>query len=201
MRRILTILILIGIVAAAGWTLYRWNGPLTSVKDPWSAIPTQAAVIIEVPDALSTWDQFTHTSQLWNAVEQVPGVAASGKLVAQLVAQLDTDEAFSNSLKNVPVLIAILRDGGEQIGSLFILAPQTPDKGSVCLLYTSDAADERSSVDLGGRRIIKKKNTKTKEKKLSIILERHTSTTTTKLNYPHVSSSTIQLTLRRTLVI
>ena len=27
-----------------------------------------------------------------------------------------------------------------------------------CLLYTSDAADERSSVDLGGRRNIKKKN-------------------------------------------
>ena len=31
----------------------------------------------------------------------------------------------------------------------------------LCLLYTSDAADERSSVDLGGRRIIKK----TKKKK------------------------------------
>ena len=31
----------------------------------------------------------------------------------------------------------------------------------LCLLYTSDAADERSSVDLGGRRIIKKKKTKT----------------------------------------
>ena len=30
-----------------------------------------------------------------------------------------------------------------------------------CLLYTSDAADERSSVDLGGRRIIKKKNKRT----------------------------------------
>src|SRR5664280_2567309 len=27
----------------------------------------------------------------------------------------------------------------------------------VCLLYTSDAADEEDSVDLGGRRIIKKK--------------------------------------------
>ena len=32
------------------------------------------------------------------------------------------------------------------------------DEFNVCLLYTSDAADERSSVDLGGRRIIKKKN-------------------------------------------
>ena len=31
-------------------------------------------------------------------------------------------------------------------------------RDSACLLYTSDAADERSSVDLGGRRIIKTKN-------------------------------------------
>ena len=31
-----------------------------------------------------------------------------------------------------------------------------------CLLYTSDAADERSSVDLGGRRIIKHKKKKQK---------------------------------------
>src|SRR5678815_4878369 len=34
----------------------------------------------------------------------------------------------------------------------------TPGRVAVytdCLLYTSDAADERSSVDLGGRRIIK----------------------------------------------
>ena len=38
----------------------------------------------------------------------------------------------------------------------------------LCLLYTSDAADERSSVDLGGRRIIKKKK---QDNKLSI---RHT---------------------------
>ena len=34
-----------------------------------------------------------------------------------------------------------------------------------CLLYTSDAADERSSVDLGGRRIIKKQKKKTIKKK------------------------------------
>ena len=31
-------------------------------------------------------------------------------------------------------------------------------RDDTCLLYTSDAADERSSVDLGGRRIMKKKN-------------------------------------------
>ena len=48
-----------------------------------------------------------------------------------------------------PQLGAYLRFGPFFIGSDNILP---------CLLYTSDAADERSSVDLGGRRIIKKKN-------------------------------------------
>ena len=32
------------------------------------------------------------------------------------------------------------------------------DTSNVCLLYTSDAADDLLCVDLGGRRIIKKKN-------------------------------------------
>ena len=36
-----------------------------------------------------------------------------------------------------------------------------PRQPRCCLLYTSDAADERSSVDLGGRRIIKKKKQQT----------------------------------------
>ena len=42
----------------------------------------------------------------------------------------------------------------------------TPDSAilksepAACLLYTSDAADERSSVDLGGRRIIQTKTTR-----------------------------------------
>ena len=38
------------------------------------------------------------------------------------------------------------------------------DVDNGCLLYTSDAADEEDSVDLGGRRIIKKKKKKEKNK-------------------------------------
>ena len=37
-----------------------------------------------------------------------------------------------------------------------------------CLLYTSDAADDLLCVDLGGRRIIKKKNNKNKENKQTV---------------------------------
>ena len=49
-------------------------------------------------------------------------------------------------------------DGGEALNKA-ILSKDAPlaDVFYGCLLYTSDAADARSSVDLGGRRIIKKK--------------------------------------------
>ena len=50
------------------------------------------------------------------------------------------------------VVLAILSVVGGWIG--------LPHISWICLLYTSDAADERSSVDLGGRRIIKKKTKK-----------------------------------------
>ena len=42
---------------------------------------------------------------------------------------------------------------------VYVTHDQTEAMTMGCLLYTSDAADERSSVDLGGRRIIKKKTT------------------------------------------
>ena len=49
---------------------------------------------------------------------------------------------------------------GDALRTLFVVGDYKH-----CLLYTSDAADERSSVDLGGRRIIKKKNSKKIRKK------------------------------------
>ena len=57
--------------------------------------------------------------------------------------------------------------GGRGVDAVRLLAQGGEDAPAclavtACLLYTSDAADERSSVDLGGRRIIKKKQHKNK---------------------------------------
>ena len=57
-------------------------------------------------------------------------------------------------------VVQIADDGEAQVGSGQQGADETAPRlahADDCLLYTSDAADERSSVDLGGRRIIKKK--------------------------------------------
>src|SRR5678815_2857298 len=46
-------------------------------------------------------------------------------------------------------------EGKFDIGCIAVRSNYTPEAlNTVCLLYTSDAADERSSVDLGGRRIV-----------------------------------------------
>ena len=53
-------------------------------------------------------------------------------------------------------------ENGRRLHAACVAAGHLPgfERGrKTCLLYTSDAADERSSVDLGGRRIIKKKKT------------------------------------------
>ena len=66
-----------------------------------------------------------------------------------IVALLSADP--SNSCRSQLRSLSMLGNVDERVMALNALA-------EVCLLYTSDAADERSSVDLGGRRIIKKKN-------------------------------------------
>eukprot|EP00658_Telonema_sp_P-2_P010335 TRINITY_DN13898_c0_g1_i4.p2 TRINITY_DN13898_c0_g1~~TRINITY_DN13898_c0_g1_i4.p2 ORF type:complete len:104 (-),score=48.53 TRINITY_DN13898_c0_g1_i4:93-404(-) len=48
------------------------------------------------------------------------------------------------------------------------LAGEGGHSDGTCLLYTSDAADEEDSVDLGGRRIIKKKKKEETENEVSI---------------------------------
>ena len=76
----------------------------------------------------------------------------------------EINKTFRPQFENLsgPVLLDFLNAEKEFAKSLEVLY--------VCLLYTSDAADERSSVDLGGRRIIKKQNNKKKKKKTKNIL-------------------------------
>ena len=52
---------------------------------------------------------------------------------------------------------------------------QVAPASKTCLLYTSDAADERSSVDLGGRRIIKKKKQRKPREEIYIMCTGHIS--------------------------
>ena len=65
----------------------------------------------------------------------------------------------STELKALGEASEFWRELGSRVGADILLSGIVDFQG--CLLYTSAAADERSSVDLGGRRILKKKKTST----------------------------------------
>ena len=72
----------------------------------------------------------------------------------------ELQEMKTNGRKQIAAKIAEARAHGDLSENAEYDAAKE-EQGLFCLLYTSDAADERSSVDLGGRRINKKKKKKT----------------------------------------
>ena len=127
MRRLLSVLLLLAIAAAAGWTLYRWNRGSTQAVDPWRAVPERSAIVVAVPDAFVSWDRFTHTSQLWAALSTLPGAAAADALLARTVARMENDEALRGALRNTTLLAAVMRNGGDAMGCLFVGSPGSTD--------------------------------------------------------------------------
>jgi hypothetical protein len=120
MRRILALLLVLATLAGAIYTLWTWKGPGTTATDPWDAVPQHAAIVVYVPQAWSTWDRATHTTQLWGAFANAPGVAAAGRLLDRLALRLENDAALRNTVGDGPVLVAIMRSGGDRMGSLFV---------------------------------------------------------------------------------
>ena len=85
-------------------------------------------------DAITTWE--VHKPIL----AQAKKVSRSGTLLTHDI-----------QVKAAYALAAVERNG------CYLNVDKVEALRTCCLLYTSDAADERSSVDLGGRRIINKK--------------------------------------------
>lgn len=89
MRRILVIVLLLGITGAIAWWLRGWNGGAAKPADPWRSVPPMAAAIIHVPDPLNTWERFKSTSQLWNAWSAYPACHAADSIMGALRGKLD----------------------------------------------------------------------------------------------------------------
>lgn len=125
MRRALSILLLLVIVAATAWTLLNWNRKSITASDPWSAIPNRSAVVIEIPDAWTAWDKFTHTSQLWATAEAIPSAAALGRLMARTMERAENDAALRTALNEVSVLVAVMRTSSASVDLLFTCVPHS----------------------------------------------------------------------------
>ena len=85
----------------------------------------------------------------WWSAAALAGLGFSGGLFVVPLNALLQHRAPLEEKGRILATANVLQTVGILLASVFLWL--------LCLLYTSDAADERSSVDLGGRRIIKKK--------------------------------------------
>ncbi len=148
MRSALIILLLLSIVAATAWTLWRWNDGRTANADPWRAVPTEAAVIIELPHAWTTWDRSTHTSLLLSGWEK-QGAQGLSDLMAHMVSAMEKDATLRNAIGTGTVLIALMRNGSKGTGFVAVGAlgdSMSPDALSDLL---GISASERSALASG----------------------------------------------------
>eukprot|EP00828_Plagiopyla_frontata_P018531 TRINITY_DN23767_c0_g1_i1.p1 TRINITY_DN23767_c0_g1~~TRINITY_DN23767_c0_g1_i1.p1 ORF type:complete len:192 (+),score=26.61 TRINITY_DN23767_c0_g1_i1:156-731(+) len=113
---------------------------------------------------LVTKDNPKEKKQFQDCCNNVLSLCASGEYNSDQIVRNDGGSNLLNKLGNQNIRVAVssedkkiivweLLENGNFRHSYSIVDTQC------CLLYTSDAADEEDSVDLGGRRIIKKKQT------------------------------------------
>lgn len=119
MRRSLALVLLLSVLAAAGWTLYRWNPAAKEHSSPWRAIPERTAAVIIVPDGFRTWDRVAHTAQLWAGALQLPATAAVEDLLGRVKGRMENDEALRVALTGGDVQVALMHNGGNALGCLF----------------------------------------------------------------------------------
>ena len=94
------------------------------------------------------------------AIIAMGGALEVGKLVAASWLYNNWRSDVPRLLKAYLFIAIIVLVFITSMGIFGFLSKAHLDQVKPCLSYTSDAADEEDSVDLGGRRIIKKKNKK-----------------------------------------
>lgn len=138
-RRIPVILLLLAILGYTGWTLYRWNGPLERGADPWKALPAQAAVVIEVPAPLASWDRWTHTAQLWDALGQAGSATMVDALVERIASLSEEHPELVKRIDLATVLVAV--QGNAERTSSILIVPLQRDMPGVDVLGKSLGLD------------------------------------------------------------
>lgn len=101
----------------------EWLKPAAKTADPWSAIPTECALVLELSGSTNAWTNFTGAGQLWGTLSDRKGAAALDSLVAKVLRSGAAAKAMA------PPLFALLRRG-ESSGWLAVIAGPGDDRNA-----------------------------------------------------------------------
>ena len=142
MRRPLIAFVLLAILGAAAFTLWQWDRDQVERADPWRAVPAEAAIVLEVPDAFAAWDRFTHASLVWRAWESDSAAVRLARVMAHAAKRMEGDAALRDALAGSPVIVAVMRVG--QAGAAPLVIGRAQGEADLHALAGLLALDEAS---------------------------------------------------------
>lgn len=126
MRRTLSILVVIAVVAGAVFTLRNLYFLQGATGDPWRAVPVQTLAVVQVHDTFQAWDRITHTTSWWSSIGVLPEAEAFARVMGRAHQRIGSDQRTQQALRAGTLLAALLRASGERIGVLWLWAPAMP---------------------------------------------------------------------------
>lgn len=117
---VLPIVVLILVIAVAGYFLLDFSG---SMNNPWKAIPSDAALIIEVDNPENLLEKLTAENEIWNSMNKSPKLKKITTDLSFLDSLLITLHKDQGSIKNYPLLFSVHPDVESEIPTLLFVSP------------------------------------------------------------------------------
>lgn len=114
-RRVLLWLVLAAVLAGTAWSFIEWWRPVARPADPWAAVPTESAVIVELSGGREAWNAFTGASQVWSTFGNTAEATSLDSLIGRTLNALE-----ENGVKSLPLVAWMPR--GERTGWLAVIA-------------------------------------------------------------------------------
>jgi outer membrane protein assembly factor BamB len=121
LKRLLTPLLSIVIIAAVVFGYYQFKAKNTPVSALLSAIPENALLVIETSNASGLWEKFTQTSVIWEELKQHPSIASINQTGNRIDSLFRVDKELKELVSNKKALMAILPTGAETFQNLFAI--------------------------------------------------------------------------------
>ncbi|MCB0793621.1 MAG: hypothetical protein KDB88_02695 [Flavobacteriales bacterium] len=114
MRRWILLIVLLVLTGLGTYRLFRPQEQATPRVDPWSALPLNTAIVVDLPHARSALDALTNSSLLWNDLGAFPSVVSWERLGQRLVNVFPEEQDPS-------ILFGLVRQGGGTVASVVVV--------------------------------------------------------------------------------
>jgi hypothetical protein len=138
-RSILIVLVLVIAVAGFSWLGYAlYNKFQRPAESPFSAIPGNTALIIQLNKAGNLLEELNRSNLLWRALSRFPGINTVKNELHYVDSASRKNEKISKIVQQYNILVSITLSGRNNFGALYLASVAGRDPESYILEFINE---------------------------------------------------------------